>query len=91
MGRYLDARVLERIDALEPLAAGLGISMAELALAWCLRSPGVASVIVGVTRREQLEQNCRAAAVAIDDDVAAQIDALFEPGTESLPPDEDTP
>jgi voltage-dependent potassium channel beta subunit len=91
MKRYLDGETLERIDALGPLADELGVSMAELALAWCLREPGVASVIVGATDAKQLEQNCRAAEVEVPDAIARQIDGLFAPGSESLPPDPDTP
>ena len=50
MNAYLEPDALARVDALEPMAAELGLSMAQLALAWCLRRPGVASVIVGATR-----------------------------------------
>jgi len=84
MGRYLDSANLARIDRLQPIAEGLGVSMAQLALAWCLHRPEVASVIVGVTRTSQLDENVRAAELALPDEVVAEIDALFPPGT-SLP------
>jgi len=77
MGDYLRPEELRRVDRLRPLADELGLSMAQLALVWCLRQPGVASVIVGATRPDQLEDNCKAAGVALPDDVAARIDEIF--------------
>ena len=53
--------------------------MAQLALAWCLRDPNVSSVIVGVTRRAQLEDNCKAAGVEIPEEVSRAIDEIFPP------------
>lgn len=91
MQRYLASETLERIDALQPLASELDVSLAELALAWCLHEPGVSSVIVGATNKKQLEQNCRAADLQLPSDASKRIDELFAPGTESLPPDPDTP
>ena len=41
MSRYLDAEMLARVDALRPIADDLGISLAQLALAWCLRKPNI--------------------------------------------------
>jgi voltage-dependent potassium channel beta subunit len=68
---------LARIDALRPLADQLGVSMAQLALAWCLRQPGVSSVIVGATRAEQLRDDAAASGLSLPPDVAKSIDALF--------------
>jgi aryl-alcohol dehydrogenase-like predicted oxidoreductase len=79
MGAYLDPPVLASVDALRPLAKELGVSLAQLALAWCLRHPGVASVIVGATRVEQLEENVRAAGVEIPAEMLARIDAIAPP------------
>jgi voltage-dependent potassium channel beta subunit len=73
---YLEPGVLARVDKLAPLAQQLGISLAQLALAWCLRAKNVASVIVGVTRPEQLEENAKASGIEIPAEVAAQIDAI---------------
>lgn len=77
MSTFLEGTEVERVEQLRPIADGLGLSMAQLALAWCLCSPGVASVIVGVTRPEQLEDNVRAAGRRLPEDVVARIDALF--------------
>ena len=77
MGRYLDADVLDRVDRLRPIADELGISLAQLALAWCLRKSGVSSVIVGATRIEQLEENAKEIGVELSAGVQSQIDAIF--------------
>ncbi len=73
---YLGAAELRRVEALRPLADELGISLAQLALAWCLRTPAVASVIVGATRREQLEENCKASGMKLPDELLHRIDAI---------------
>lgn len=76
MTDFLSAESLARADQLAPLAAKLDVSMAQLALAWCLSEPNVASVIVGVTRISQLEDNVAAAGLRLPDEVLAAIDAI---------------
>lgn len=90
MGRALDADVLERVDRLAPLADDLGVSLAQLALAWCLRQQNVASVIVGATRLEQLEENVKAVGLALPEDVRREIDALFPAPRASQPDAKDS-
>jgi voltage-dependent potassium channel beta subunit len=46
--------------ALQPVADGLGCSMAQLALAWCLKNPHVSTVITGASRPQQVEENMKA-------------------------------
>lgn len=77
MNRYLEAQELEKVESLIPLADELGISLAQLALAWCLRDPGTSSVIVGATRPEQLEENCKASGSVLPQDVIDRIDETF--------------
>jgi voltage-dependent potassium channel beta subunit len=67
----------EKVRQLKPIADELGITRAELALAWCLRNPGVSSVITGATKQSQIESNARAAEVVLDADVIAQIDEIM--------------
>ena len=45
---------LEKVDRLKPIAKELGCSLAQLALAWCIRNEHVSSVITGATKREQV-------------------------------------
>ncbi len=77
MGRYLEDEALARVDRLRPLAADLGLSLAQLALAWCLRWPAVSSAIVGATRIPQLEDDCKASGVVLADEVLARIEEIF--------------
>lgn len=55
---------LSKVDALEPIAQELGCSMAQVALAWCLKKPNVSTVILGVSKVEQLHENLKALEVA---------------------------
>jgi len=55
-----DADRIEKVKKLAPLAAGLGISMAQLALAWCLKNPQVSTVIMGASRVAQVHENLKA-------------------------------
>ncbi|MGB1287418.1 MAG: aldo/keto reductase, partial [Aggregatilineales bacterium] len=77
--RFLTDENVERVRQLKPIADDLGITRAQLALAWVLRQSGVSSVITGATRPEQLLDNVKAAEVELSDDVIAQIDTIFEP------------
>jgi aryl-alcohol dehydrogenase-like predicted oxidoreductase len=77
MNAFLADEELARIDALAPLADELGMSMAQLALAWCLRQTGVSSVIVGVTRGSQLEDNAKASGRTLPPEVVERIDEIF--------------
>jgi aryl-alcohol dehydrogenase-like predicted oxidoreductase len=77
MRSMLNDQLLAKVAKLEPLAKGLGISMAQLALAWCLRRPEVSSVIVGATRPGQIEENVAASGVQLPAEVVAEIEKLF--------------
>jgi voltage-dependent potassium channel beta subunit len=77
MDRVLDVEVLDRVDQLRPIADQLGISLAQLALAWCLRVPGVSSVIIGATRIEQLEENVKSIGIELSSESIADIEELF--------------
>ncbi|KAF3765246.1 Aldo/keto reductase [Cryphonectria parasitica EP155] len=63
---------------LKPIADKLGITRAQLALAWCLKNDNVSAVITGASRPDQVVENC-AALKAIDKltpDVLAEIDEI---------------
>ena len=66
--------LLAAVQRLEPIADGLGITMAQLALAWVLREQNVASAIVGASRPEQVEQNAAASGIELDKEALAAID-----------------
>jgi aryl-alcohol dehydrogenase-like predicted oxidoreductase len=77
MDRVTRDDVLERVQKLRPIADGLGISMAQLALAWVLREPNVAAAIVGASRPQQVEDNAAASDVTLDDETLRALDELF--------------
>jgi aryl-alcohol dehydrogenase-like predicted oxidoreductase len=74
MDRFRDDDVLEAVQRLRPIADRLGITMAQLALAWVLREPGVASAIIGASRPEQVEENAAASGVELDQQTLQEID-----------------
>ena len=74
MGRFLRGDVLAAVQRLRPIADGLGVTMAQLALAWVLRQPNVASAIVGASRPEQVDQNVAASGIELDEGVLRAID-----------------
>jgi 1-deoxyxylulose-5-phosphate synthase len=76
MGRY-DDELLARVQELRPVADGLGITMAQLALAWVLREPNVASAIIGASGPEQVEDNTAASGIELDDATLQRIDEIL--------------
>jgi aryl-alcohol dehydrogenase-like predicted oxidoreductase len=79
MDRYYGQRVLDAVQALRPLAGEAGSTLAQLALAWCLRSPVVSAVIVGATRPDQIDENVAAADLDVDPSIFARMDAILAP------------
>jgi aryl-alcohol dehydrogenase-like predicted oxidoreductase len=77
MSEYLGDDTLERVQRLGPIADRLGVTIAQLALAWILREPNVASAIVGSSRPEQLRDNAAASGVELDDATVQAIEAVF--------------
>jgi len=78
MGRARDRALLERVQQLRPIADELGITLAQLAIAWVLREPNVASAIIGASRPEQVADNAGGVGVMLDDSTLARIDAILE-------------
>lgn len=79
MARFLAEDVLERVRRLGPIADGLGITTAQLALAWILREPNVASAIVGASRPGQIRDNAAASGVKLDDETVRAVEGVFAP------------
>jgi aryl-alcohol dehydrogenase-like predicted oxidoreductase len=81
MNYFMDASgdqvLLERVQRLRPIADGLGLSPAQLALAWVLREPNVASAIIGASRPQQVLDNAGASGVTLDAATLAQIDEVL--------------
>lgn len=70
---------LKVVEQLRRIAADQDASIAQVALAWLLSKPEVSSIILGVTRPEQLDDNIRATELRLAPEAIAEIDALTAP------------
>jgi aryl-alcohol dehydrogenase-like predicted oxidoreductase len=75
--RFLTDDVLTAVQNLRPIANSVGLDLAQLAIAWVLQNPNVASAIIGASRPEQVTSNVAAAGVVLEPAVLAQIDAVI--------------
>ena len=73
----LDDAQLDKVQHLKPLAEREGISLSQMALAWCLRQPMVSSVIIGASRVGQIEENVAAAGVKLSEATLREIDEIL--------------
>ncbi|SFJ22659.1 Predicted oxidoreductase [Streptosporangium canum] len=85
ISRMLNDDVLTRVQDLKPIAGDLGLSMAQLAVAWVLQNPNVASAIIGATKPEQVRDNVKASGVKLDAEVLKKIDDVLGPVVERDP------
>jgi aryl-alcohol dehydrogenase-like predicted oxidoreductase len=72
-------RTLSAVQELRPIAEGLGLTMAQLALAWVLRRSEVASAITGASRPSQVDDNVAASGVKLDPATLEAIDRITLP------------
>jgi voltage-dependent potassium channel beta subunit len=85
--RALMEEKLQKVKAFQELSQELGVSMAPLSIAWCLKNPNVTTAILGATRKEQLTENLKALELAplLDNELMDRLDVLF--GTKPRLPD----
>jgi len=74
ISRWLRDDVLSAVQQLTPIAADVGVSMAQLAIAWVLANDNVSSAIIGASRPEQVVDNAGASGVSLEPDVLKAID-----------------
>ncbi len=72
--QFMRDDVLTRVQELAPVADELGLSTAQLAIAWVLQNDNVAAALVGASRPEQVKENVKAAGVQIPDELMKRID-----------------
>ncbi|GAA2799359.1 aldo/keto reductase family protein [Saccharopolyspora taberi] len=77
ISRWMRDDVLTAVQELKPIAADLGLSMAQLAVAWVLQNPNVSAAIIGASRPEQVTDNAGASGVELDEDVLDKIDSVL--------------
>jgi aryl-alcohol dehydrogenase-like predicted oxidoreductase len=74
---FLRDDVLTRVQELRPVAEEVGLSMAQLSVAWVLQNPNVAAAIIGASRPEQVTENVAAAGVELPAEVMSRIDEVL--------------
>jgi aryl-alcohol dehydrogenase-like predicted oxidoreductase len=77
ISRWMSDDVLDAVAQLEPIASELGLTQAQLSLAWVLNNDNVASAIIGASRPEQVESNAVASGVKLSADVVSRIEGVF--------------
>jgi aryl-alcohol dehydrogenase-like predicted oxidoreductase len=75
--RFLTDDVLTRVQELQPIAAEVGLSLSQLAVAWVLQNPNVSSAIVGASRPEQVSENVKASGVKLEEGLLKRIDEVL--------------
>jgi aryl-alcohol dehydrogenase-like predicted oxidoreductase len=78
--RWMQEKFLAKAKGLNNLAQQLGISMAQLSIAWCIKNPNVTTAILGASSREQLLENLKSleAVEKLNDDVMKQIEEIVQ-------------
>jgi aryl-alcohol dehydrogenase-like predicted oxidoreductase len=79
MEEYVTQPILDAVQQVRPLAERAHCTLAQLALAWCLRDDVVSAVIVGATKPEQLDETVAAADLDVDPAILEEIDHILAP------------
>lgn len=72
--RWMSTEILTGVQKLQPIADDMGLTMAQLAIAWVLHNKNVASAIIGASRPDQVISNVGAVGVTLDPTILAKID-----------------
>ncbi|MGG3510352.1 aldo/keto reductase family protein [Paenibacillus lautus] len=78
MRKGITEEKIAKIRELEKIAAELEVSVGNLALAWILRQPNVASALVGASRPEQVTENAKASGIELSEDVQTRIEEILQ-------------
>jgi aryl-alcohol dehydrogenase-like predicted oxidoreductase len=78
---YVKTEDLDRpiVDRVAEMARERGVTMAQIAMAWVLRQPGITSPIVGATKPHHLEDAIAGEALKLTDEEAARLEELYQP------------
>ena len=78
--RLTDTERLAKVRALQTVAEGLGCSMAQMSIAWCLKNPNVSTVITGASRVSQVHENMKALEFVekLTPEVLASLEAILQ-------------
>jgi aryl-alcohol dehydrogenase-like predicted oxidoreductase len=75
---WFKPKTLKAIQELKPLAAEVGLTLAQFALAWVLRQPNVAAAIIGASRPDQIDENVGASGHALPAELAHRAEAIID-------------
>lgn len=77
ISRWLEDDVLTAVQRLLPIAADLGLTPGQLAIAWVLANPNVSAAIIGASRPEQVDDSVKASGVVLSQDTLDEIDRVL--------------
>ena len=77
ISRFMKNDVLSAVANLEPIAKEVGLTMAQLAVAWVLQNKNVSSAIIGATKPSQIKENIKASGVKLDSEIMSKIDQVL--------------
>lgn len=75
--QFMTEDVLTRVQQLKAVADELGLTQAQLAVAWVLQNDNVAAALIGASRPEQVAENVKASGVVIPAELMAKIDEIL--------------
>jgi voltage-dependent potassium channel beta subunit len=77
MRKGITEEKIAQVNQLTEIASELNITVSQLALAWILRQPNVASALIGASRPEQVKENVKAVDVELSQDILARIESIL--------------
>jgi aryl-alcohol dehydrogenase-like predicted oxidoreductase len=80
-----DARNLDAVERLIPVAQATGVSLTHMGIAFVMAHPGVTSAILGPRTMQQLDDLLAGAGVVLSDEILDQIDEIVAPGADAGP------
>ena len=78
LDNFLTDANFDKVEQLSKVANELGISTAQLAIAWILRESNVASALVGASRPEQIEENVKASGIILEQEIINKIEDILQ-------------
>lgn len=82
---FMADHILQRVQQLKTLAAELGMTTAQFAIAWILQNPVFASVVIGATSAHQVTSNAEAAGMTLEEDVLERVEEILDDVVERDP------
>ena len=77
ISRFMKNDVLSAVANLEPIAKEVGLTMAQLAIAWVLQNKNVSSAIIGASKPSQIKENIKASGVKLNSEIMNKIDQVL--------------